>query len=199
LTRSGISAGMLTALTASVVRPIYFVKLETPSLELNFNSSGRNITFASENYVANGNLQFIPTINETQELAATTCEIVMDGANSIQVATGLSLRQSDAAYVWLGLADSSLALISDPILLFKGYFDNCILTDEVPTPTIVLTYESELLKMNRPGTFKYMNSHQQGLFPGDLGFQYVSSMEDWRGFWGRSQNIRGMRKKRGRT
>lgn len=202
MTRANVSAGMQTALAAQTVRPVYLVEIENSGATLYFstadNSDRTGLTWGGNLYAANNQLYFIPTIAETSDLRAVSCDVVLNGASAAMVAMALEMKHGMAVSINLGLFDASWALIADPILMFNGLFDSATISDQ-PNPGITLSYESPLLKMNRPGTFRYTDAVQQHLFPGDKGFQYAPLLEDWQGFWGRSARIRTLKKKKERS
>lgn len=196
MTRSGVTVAVSAALASSILRPVYLVDLENSGPTLYLSTATHPITWNSNAYLYSGQLKGVPELSDTNEIRATGCRLELDGSSSALLSTALTMTQAKKASIRLGFLDSSLALISDPILLFVGYFDFAEISDQSDAPTVILNFESDLLKLGRAGTFRMTDAIQQNLFPGDKGFQYCPLLEDWAGYWGKSVRTRIKNKKR---
>ncbi len=196
MSRAGLSGAMISALSASTVRPVFMVSMQTSGPSIYLCTLQRDLTWGGNTYVGGGVLLGIPEIEDTNEIKATACDIELNGASSASLAVTFELSHKHSATVFLGLLDSADSLIVDPFPLFTGKFDHASIEDDPESPRTTLRYESELIKLKRSGSFRYTDAIQQSLFPGDKGFQYAATLEDWNGYWGRAIRIKSLRKKR---
>ena len=187
---------MQTALASPSVRPVLLCDLQTPSSWIYLSTLPGALTWNFHTYTGGGILLGVPSIEDAGELRATGCDIPLNGANSGSLSLALSLSHSRTLTVYLGLFDTSGTLIVDPFILFFGKFDKATIDEDPTEPKVVLHYESEIMRLKRPGSFRYTDAIQQSLFPGDKGFQYAPVLEDWNGYWGKAIRIRSLKKKR---
>lgn len=75
-------------------------------------------------------------------------------------------------------------LVADPVLMFGGRLDVPEVMDGADTCTLRITYESRLIDLMTPRELRYTHETQQLLFPGDLAFEYVTSIQDKELRWG---------------
>ena len=94
-------------------------------------------------------------------------------------------RQGLPGKVWLGLLTEAGTIIADPVLAFAGRLDVPEITDDVETCRITISYESRLIDLNTARSWRYTHESQQVLYPGDLGFEYVTAIQDREITWGR--------------
>lgn len=194
-----ISGDMQTALAASVLRICLLVELETTGSTIYLTSLDRNISYSAQTWLGNSWLRPFSDISEVADLSSTGCQIRLGGLDSTAVSAILqTFTKSKTGTVQLGLLDSSYALISSPLIIFKGKFDHAELFEDGESASAILTYESTLLRQKESNEFRYTDQSQQSLFPGDKGFQYAAQAADWSGFWGRAAKPQRIRKRKAR-
>lgn len=199
MTRSDMTGAMSTALNAALIRPLFLLDLETSTGTLYFNTALDTLSFNSQSYLGGGQVINIPSFDDTNELRASQCFVNLNPSLSSILSIAFSMKQSYSLTIYLGLYDTSLAtntLIASPIKVFKGKFDHAEINEDPNTPSVRFVYESELLRLLRPGTYRYSPAVQQSLFPGDRGFEYLPKLDDWLGYWGKAVKIRSLRKRR---
>ena len=91
------------------------------------------------------------------------------------------------ACVYLG-AFSGGSLIVDPITAWSGRMDQPTILVDGLTFTVATNCESRLLDMNVPVDRRYTHEDQQIAFPGDLGFMFVSGLQELTLYWGQQAN-----------
>ncbi|NIM21859.1 MAG: hypothetical protein GTN64_05490 [Candidatus Latescibacteria bacterium] len=138
---------------------------------------------------------------ESKDLGADGVKIELTGEPSALISVALSdVRQNKPATIYLGFLDSSLAVIADPFELYKGIVDKVTIIDQPDKSTIQIDLENSLIILEKAAGLRYNHETQQGMqegvFAGDLGFEYVEQLEDWSGYWGK--NRRGKNRKRRR-
>jgi len=175
------------------------VSIGFTSTTIRLNSLMRDISWDGNTYLGNGWLKPIRAINETPEVRAVGVEIPLVGVSPTLISLALlNVDQNLDANVWLGALDASGALVSDPLLLFKGKVDSTVIEDRASNPTVTVLCETYLARLNRPQNFRYTNENQRALFAGDRGFEYTPKLEDWNGFWGKAERPKSIRRKRER-
>lgn len=133
-----------------------------------------------------GSLLGMGSIDETREVVAGGTTISLSGVplDLVQVAID-EARQGLPGRIWVGLVSESGSIIADPVQAFSGRLDVPEITDDENTCTITISYESRLIDLTVPRTWRYTHESQQVLFPGDLGFEYVTAIQDREITWGR--------------
>lgn len=192
-----LTAAMQSEVQAANVRPVIFAELAFRSSTLRLCNRGYDISWDSQTWLGNGWLRPIRVIPESAELQAGGIQVELSGVDSSLMSLVLSeADQSKTGKIWLGFLDASGAVIADPVLLFKGFLDVPTIDDSAGDSTVVITYESELICLERQKEVRYTHHNLQAFFAGDLGFQYVTTIEDWSGFWGRAEKPKFHRRKR---
>ncbi len=166
----------------------------TPALLGYFNFSGGavriwtglgDLSWGGNNYTGGGDLVAVDPVQETNEVRANGLNFRLNGMPSAMVTRILAENyRGRACKLWLALFDSSAAIIADPLLLFSGIMDQCMLNDSGDTCSITVTAESRLVDLQRPRERRRTTIDQQGLFSGDLGFDYVAGLQDREVVWG---------------
>jgi len=194
----GISAGLLSALQATVLRPIFFVELEFTSSTLYLCTQSLNVSWNSQTWLGNGFIKEpLGDYQESNDGRAIGCRIVLDAYDAALTALLLTgLTQSKRGTVYFGALDSSGAVITDPERVFSGFFDSVEFNENGLSSEAVLRYEKEVLEFKRINEFRYTDQSQQALFSGDRGFEYASSVQDWSGFWGKAARPKKTRRRR---
>jgi hypothetical protein len=199
---------MQAVLRDMVVKPVWLVKLEFIT-NPNSASSVNNITYlylssrridvswSGQLWLGNGWLRGFDGLNEAKDQTSTSLGIILGGYDPNLVSLVLSsTRQVLQCQVYFGLLDTSNNLIADPYLLYPGSFDSAEINEAAEDATITLRYENDLTKARKLNVFRFTHQSQQALFPGDLGFQYVSQAADWSGFWGQLTAPKANQKKK---
>jgi hypothetical protein len=166
-------------------------ELEMISTTTRLTNFHRDISWNSQTWLANGWFQGINAANENGDINATGCQVDLAGVPSSTIALILSeLNHSKRGTIYLGFLDgsneASVSIIGTPLTLFKGFCDVPILTDNSERAAISISYESELIRMDKTKSLRMTAESQAARFPGDKGFDYAALIEDWTGFWGKS-------------
>ena len=96
------------------------------------------------------------------------------------------VQQGKDGKVIIGFIDDAGDVVADPACAFDGRLDVPKMADGGPSITVSLAYETRLRDLERAREQRYTNESQQTLHPGDVGFEYVPSLQDWNGVWGRA-------------
>lgn len=183
-----LTAAMQSAVQADVVRPILIVKIATAGGDVRVWSGYGDLTFNGEIYQGTGTLGGVSNIQESADLQANGITFSLSGVPSDLISTALGqMRQGMNAQMWFGALDVSTGqLIADPYELFTGFTDVPSIDEGAETATISITVENRLIDLERPRTRRYTKEDQNLDYPGDLGFDFVPSLQDKEIIWGRT-------------
>lgn len=170
-----------------------------------------NLVYNGVTYIGVGNLLGISHIEETAELSARGATLSLSGIPSTMMSLALTEQyQGRKANIYFGVtsgqstggwailsgnwSDAGIWVDSEtwqdvPISImqvFNGYLDQMNINEGSETCTISVTIESKLIDLERPRTFRFNSASQKSLYPGDLGLDFVESLQDKQFTWGRS-------------
>lgn len=186
MTRS-MTTDMLNALDDSTVRPFYLFRAEFEGTILRLYSGGKHIVHDGYSWLGNGWFRGMSSIRETGNIEATGIEVTLSGVPDTLTSLVLGYaRQNLPGIIYLGLMNSSLAVISSPMILFEGGFDVAKINRSVKGLTISLSYESNLMSLKKKKEVRYTNQQQKAWYPSDKGFTFTTTLEEWNGFWGKT-------------
>ena len=180
-----ITAGMITEITASSLRPITFLKFAFDSGDLNLWDGVGDLVFGGDTYTGAGNLLGISKIAETESIIANSVTFTLSGLPSSIISTALSEDyQGRTVSMWRGAFDSSRAIIADPILIFSGNMDVMSISESGNTAAVSVTAESQLRALTRPSPRVWTAEDQKVTYPADLGFDELPQIQDNPLVWG---------------
>lgn len=111
-----------------------------------------------------------------------TISPVLEGGETF-IDTDVAFVDTDVAFVDGGTTwtyESTLTVIP----LWVGRMDVMMIDEGPETSAITVTAESELADLKRPRVRRYTHEDQQQLYPGDMGFEFVSGVMDLEIGWG---------------
>lgn len=193
MARRSLTAGMISAITEGELRPIIlyegeFVTYGSPSEDvayLRMWTGVGTLSWDSKSWTGGGNLVSVSPIEETREMQATGFAVSLNGFDSALLSIALqSVRQGRVGTLWLGLLDSSGAVIADPYQLQSGRLDITVIEDNGTEASIVIQYESRLISLEVAKVRYYTTQEIAIDHPGDLGFEFVPSLQDKEVIWG---------------
>lgn len=180
-----LTAGMITEIDAKELRPLFLVKAEFTSGDVNFWTGHGEITYNSETYTGAGNLLDVSNLAETQELIANGVDVTLTGLPSSLVALALSEPyQGRPLTIWFGCLDGAGTLIADPYMIFKGLMDVMVIEDDAQTAKITVAAESSLIALRDSKERRYTDEDQKSEYPEDEGFAFVALSQDVTLSWG---------------
>jgi hypothetical protein len=182
-----VTPAFAAALAAQNLRPAIFFEGEFASGFLRLWSGLGDIQWNGETWTGAGTLLGIGAIEETGDVVANGCSVALSGVPADLVSAAiLEARQGRAGRIWLALLSETFDIIDSPSLAFSGRLDVPEISDTGDTCVITISYESRLIDLNVAREWRYTHEAQQVLSPGDLGFQYVTAIQELEIKWGRS-------------
>lgn len=179
-----LTSEMATALANGTVSPFFLFRGEFLSSTICLWDGIGDLSWDGQIWLGNGWLRGQSDITEDGEIKSDGVDITLNGVPAALVSLILSeATHASRGSVWIGCFDGN-DIIEDPYLLFTGALSAPRINDSNDTADIILSYEDDLIMLNRTKELRYNHESQQSLFPGDLGFAYVAGLANWTGFWG---------------
>ena len=181
----GLSTDMENALSASTVRAAILFEGVFVTDTIRLWTGYGNLSWDSKTWLGNGWLVGLADITEDGEIRSSNVDIQLSGV-PLSLVSLILTQQSHASRgkLWLACFDSSNAIIADPWLLFDGALSAPRIDDSGDVSQVILTYEDDLIMLQRASELRFNHEAQISLFPDDKGFEYVAGIENWTGFWG---------------
>lgn len=176
----------VTQITSAEVQPFLLFQGEFASGTVRAWSGIGDLIWNGFTWIGTGNLLNISAVQETADTSANGVTVNLSGIPSELISLALSdCRQGSAGFVYLGFLNNG-SVVSDPVLMFEGRLDIPAIEESGETATVVISYESRLIDLERPRETRYTNEDQQREFAGDLGFEFVPALQDKALTWGRA-------------
>ena len=182
-----LTSGVQTAIAADQVSPILFFQGEFASGTVRVWSGIGDLSWNSVTWTGVGSLGGISAIQESEDVQANGVTVTLSGIPSDLISLTLDdAVQGKTGKVYFGFLDASGAVIADPILMFEGRLDIPSIQEDGETSVIQITYESRLIELQKAKQSLYTHEEQKTRFAGDLGFEYVPSLQDLNITWGKA-------------
>lgn len=181
-----LTPAVAAALADQDLRPVIFFEGEFPGGFVRVWTGYGTLQWGGKAWTGAGTLLGLGGIEETGEVVANGTTITLSGVpvDLVQIAIE-EAQQGLPGRVWVGLLDDGYNVIADPVQAFSGRLDVPNIVDGADTCTVTISYESRLIDLTVPRTWRYTHESQQILHPGDLGFEYVTTIQDKEITWGR--------------
>lgn len=174
------------ALIAADARPALFFEGQFASGFVRLWTGLGDVVWGGQTWTGAGNLVGFSGIEEGSDIVARGASVTLSGVPASLVSLAiLDAQQGLPGRCWVGLLAPDNSIIVDPVLAFAGRLDVPTISDGAETCTITITYESRLIDLNTPRELRYTHEAQQQLYPGDMGFEYLTSIQDKEITWGR--------------
>jgi hypothetical protein len=201
-----ISTAIQNNLEDDVVYPFFAIELEFDSGPLRLWTGVGTLVFEGVSYTGTGNLLDVSSIEETTEIAVRGATITLSGMPSEVISLALqspyqgrvckiyfgmfskgSLQKEDDTYILLEDGGKIRLELQETGLtqIFSGYMDEMNIDEGPDYGTIELKVENKLIDLERARTRRYTSEYQKSVYPGDLGLDFVESLQDKKVVWGR--------------
>lgn len=181
-----LTGGMVTEITGAKLSPIYFVEIDFDGGTIYLWSGFGTVSWNAHSWVGVGNLGSIATVVESNDVIAQNIILSLSGIAPQFVGLALDdCRQNSTVRVWFGALADDGAIIANPAQIFLGHLDVPTITEGANASTISITCENPLIDLNRASNRRYTPEDQKIDYPTDKGFDFVASIQDWSGEWGK--------------
>lgn len=179
-----MSRNLTTAMQAEIVKPTVspFLLFECTLADdtvARYWTGGTTLSWGGNSYISSGMLIAVGAVEETDDVQAQGVSVSLNGVPLASISLALaSLANGKQGILRLGfMTGNPPSVIPDPKILFRGRLDLCEVTDG-QAAMLKLSYEHELVDLERPREWRYTNEHQQKLYPGDLGLIHIAALQD---------------------
>jgi len=173
-----LNADYVTDITGAKLFPVLLFKAEFDSGDLNLWTGIGEITWNGDTYSGSGNILEVSTVTETQDLKAEGVQFNLTGVSSsiLNFALTEDYQNRDVS-IWFAMIANG-AIKAEPFLLFRGKMDVMTIDEQGDLSTIILNAESNLVDLERPNERRYTDEDQQERYPGDIGLEFVASLQE---------------------
>lgn len=172
----------------SIVYPVILVELSLQSSPLHLTSAPSNVTWGGNTFLANGWIIPPDGISESTDVGNYNFDLTLSGVNTAVIAAILSNPdRGEPGTVWLAFCNESRQIVGEPVVLYRGLVDSCEIDDKLDNPLVVVHLVNDLARFDTSQNYRFTAQSHGAYFPDDLGFQYVTKLESWSGFWGKAE------------
>lgn len=187
-----MTSAALAALTSPYLMPAIFVQATFANETIYVWSGVGDLTWNGQTWQGIGSLGSVTVIEEGATVQARGITLQMGGIQTALLADVLQEMQLGAPVsVFLGLFDGAASppvLIDSPINAWTGRMDQPTIEVGGETATLSINCESRLIDMDVAVDRRYTQDDQAIDYPGDLGFQFVNSIQAQTIYWGATPN-----------
>jgi hypothetical protein len=142
------------------------------------------LTWNGLEWTGAGNLLDITPIEETRDTRAIGIGVSLNGISSEIIALVLAhARLKKRGTIYFACLSNG-AVVADPIIAYRGFLDVPQIEDFGDKCNVTVTYESELIDLQRARVRRYTDNDQKLDYPSDKGFAYVAELQDREVLWG---------------
>lgn len=183
-----LSAAFIAQLEAVEKTVAVFYEAEFASGMLYLWSGYGDIDWNGQTWVGGaGALVKFSQITETSEVRADGIICTLSGITESFRSLVLSeVQQGKPGIVYIGFLDDAGDVIPEAVSAFDGRLDVPTMKDSGKDIVISLSYETRLRDLERAREQRYTNESQALVDDSDIGFEYVPSLQQWSGVWGRA-------------
>lgn len=172
------------ALDDAVIEPFFAIEMIFDSGPLRLWTGVGEATIDGNSYTGTGNLLDVSSVEETTEIAVRGATITLSGMPTEVISLALqSPYQGRVCNIYFGIRDGNT--YSNLTQIFSGYMDEMNIDEGPDYGTIELKVENKLIDLERARTRRYTSEYQKSVYPGDLGLDFVESLQDKKVVWGR--------------
>ncbi len=191
----GLGHLTLPHVRGDVVRPRILVDADLGNIPVKVWTGNKNLYYDHNGYgspslfYAAGSALSFDNIEENNDLGATgfTLSLALSQAGT---SSDILQKVIDTTYrnrpivIYLAFVDENEDIIPNLVILFDGYTDSMSVRDDGDTATITLQAESNLLLLRKARKLSYTHEDQLVAFPGDMGLEFVASIQEKVSVWG---------------
>jgi len=148
-----------------------------------FWSGKGDITYNGNTYVG-GHILGVSTVSESGGLRIYNLSVTYAGENQSLISDALNgYQKNKLGTLSLAYLNNQHQIIGSK-MLFEGHVDVITNRHQGTSTTLSISFESAFYSQAKKAPL-YLDAQTQALFEsGDLGFDYIPSLQEWRGNWG---------------
>jgi hypothetical protein len=186
-----LTAAAITEIISQKMTPVLFVQMLFSSGNIYVWSGTYPIIAtmpggASQTWVGLGNLGTIGAIGETADVAASGVSFMLSGIPASLITSALGeVRQGNPVLIWQGFLTAAGGIVVSPYQAWAGRMDTCAIRETADLAAITITAENRLIDLQKSRERRYEKQDHAIEFAGDLGFDYVPSLQELSVVWGK--------------
>lgn len=182
-----LSSGFDGQLGAATKEPLLFFEGVMKTSIVRMWTGIGEIEWNGQTWLGAGAMASVSPVRETSEVVAEGLSVTLAGIPTDLLSLVLNeVQQNNTGRIWLAFMDDDGSIVADPALAFVGRLDTSNVRDDAESLTVTIQYESRLRDFERNRSFRYTTESQETLFADDKGFDFVPSLQEWNGVWGKS-------------
>lgn len=195
----GFDQTTIDAAQSKFFRFVYLADLEFDSGTVRVHNGIGVLTFDGNDYLGVGEFGQVDPIKEGGKLQPYGITLTLSGVEDTYKNNGLDFYQTvknedvfnRKVRLYLAALSSTNTLLGTPRERFVGYMERPTV-NRGKNNVVQIRAENELSNFDRVNGTRYTDSDLQNDHPGDLGFQFLSKLEDAKVIWrGANTNIGG--------
>lgn len=180
-----LEAATKSELSQSLVRLAVFVELFLDSSTVRVWSGVGNYTLNAVVFTGVGSFGGIDKIEEDAgDIKASGVALTLSGIPTANISMVLNEDfQGRKVIIWVAFFDLNWAVIGNAVRLFQGRADYPVIDEDGETAKITVFAENQLIDLERPRVRRFTHEDQIFLNPGDLGLEFVASIQNKEVIW----------------
>lgn len=180
-----MSRDLTTAMGAEIVKPVVRPRilfegtLADGSTVRYWNGRG-DLSWNGQTWFGSGQVITMGSVEETDDIQAQGTSLQINAIPPAMKSIVLqSLANGNAGIFRVATVDDNRNVIDAPKIAFRGRLDGAEIDDnDVTNPKGTLTYENELVDLERPREWRWTDGHQKKLYAGDRGLEHIAGLQD---------------------
>lgn len=171
----GISTIVSNAVVAKQLDPIFAIEMffDGGTIRL-WTGYGTAVLDGVNSFTGAGQLLSITDVEETAEIKASGITVVLNGISSSIIALALDEPyQGRVCKMYFGVMSPTPSIVE----MFSGYMDQMLIRENSETCDVILNVENKLINLERAKILRFSHNDQVARFPGDLGLEFVESLQ----------------------
>lgn len=166
-----------TAAEATHLETVTLVDLDFPSGHVRLHTRTGTFSYGGNDYLGVGKFGGIGEVEEDAELRPAGLTLTLSGVDSALVTTAITEKchGRDVAVYKGFLNTSTMALIADPEVAFRGLIDFLQVDLGQNSGSIIVQCENELARWQRHSNTLYTSESQKAVYPADEGFDQLKN------------------------
>jgi hypothetical protein len=179
-----LDSTLAEGLASGLIRPFFMAQLSFKSQMQWVWTGVGTLVWNSQPFVGVGSFAKVGAIQEGTDVHAYGTTVTLSGIDPVLLGECMTDMEPGAqATLWLGLLSNG-NIVGSPYQVFKGAMDQPTVSVGVDTISITLALETRMLDLSRASNLRYTSASQRRLFPTDIAFQWVESLNDAADVWG---------------
>ncbi|MEE3046661.1 MAG: hypothetical protein VX620_15535 [Pseudomonadota bacterium] len=181
-----IDPDLLAELQGSELSPVLLMRVGTADGPVRMWTGYGELSHGGEVWLGGGEFIGVSNVSETADIQANGITFSMSGITEELLAIAIqSMRQGEDAELFLGALTDTGELVGNQVVrVFKGKTDVPVIDDDGASIVINLTAESDLIDLERSRVRRYTPEDQKSDYPDDLGFDFVTRLQETEIAWG---------------